>query len=174
LLATPPPKPPESIEAVEPDIRGATTIRKQLAKHRDLSQCAGCHRIMDPHGFALENFDVIGGWRDHYRSIGEGTPITKEGRSMRYRQGPAVESADELADGRKFASIQEYKQLLLADRERIAEALAGKLFSYATGANVELADREDIRAIVKSARENNYGFRTLIHTVISSPAFRQK
>jgi hypothetical protein len=174
LLATPPPKPPESIEAVEPDIRGATTIRKQLAKHRDLPQCAGCHRIMDPHGFALENFDVIGGWRDHYRSIGEGTPITKEGRGMRYRQGPAVESADELADGRKFASIQEYKQLLLADRERLAEALAGKLFSYATGANVELADREDIRAIVKTARDKNYGFRALIHAVINSPAFRQK
>jgi hypothetical protein len=174
LLATPPPKPPESIEAVEPDIRGATTIRKQLSKHRDLPQCAGCHRIMDPHGFALENFDVIGGWRDHYRSIGEGTLISKEGRSMRYRQGPAVETADELADGRQFASIQEYKQLLLADRERLAEAFAGKLFSYATGAHVELADRDDIRAIVKAARDKNYGVRTMIQAVINSPSFRQK
>jgi hypothetical protein len=129
---------------------------------------------MDPHGFALENFDVIGGWRDHYRSIGEGTPITKEGRSMRYRQGPAVEAADELADGREFGLIQKYKQLLIADRERIAEALAGKLLSYATGANVEWADREDIKAIVKTAREKNYGFRTMIHAVTRSSAFRQK
>ena len=72
LLGTPPPRPPMGVEAVEPDIRGATTIREQLARHRQIEACATCHVLIDPPGFALENFDVIGGWRDHYRSIGNG------------------------------------------------------------------------------------------------------
>src|SRR6185369_36566 len=76
ILGTPPPKPPADVEAIEPDIRGATTIRAQLAKHRDNGQCASCHAKIDPPGFALESFDVIGGWRDHYRSIGQGERIS--------------------------------------------------------------------------------------------------
>jgi hypothetical protein len=67
ILGTPPPKPDFSVEAVDPDIRGATTIRDQLAKHRQVETCAGCHVTIDPPGFALENFDVIGGWRENYR-----------------------------------------------------------------------------------------------------------
>ena len=70
ILGTPPSPPPPDIGAIEPDIRGATTIREQLAKHRDVASCAECHREIDPSGFALESFDVIGGWRDRYRSIG--------------------------------------------------------------------------------------------------------
>src|SRR5204863_4119726 len=69
ILGTPPPKPPADVGAIEPDIRGATTIRDQLAKHRDNAACASCHSKIDPPGFALESFDVIGGWRDHYRSL---------------------------------------------------------------------------------------------------------
>ena len=72
ILGTPPPKPTVDVEAVEPDIRGATTIREQLAKHRQRAECASCHVKIDPPGFALESFDVIGGWRDYYRSVGEG------------------------------------------------------------------------------------------------------
>ena len=75
ILGTPPPRPPADVEAVEPDIRGATTIRNQLAKHRQVEACAACHVTIDPPGFALENFDVIGGWREHYRSIGDGEPV---------------------------------------------------------------------------------------------------
>ena len=107
ILGTPPPKPAMDVEAVEPDIRGATTIRAQLAKHRDNTQCAGCHAIIDPPGFALETFDVIGGWRDRYRSIGEGEPAMVDGRRMGYRNGPEVASADMLPDGRPFKNIDE-------------------------------------------------------------------
>src|SRR6185503_11080387 len=92
ILGTPPPKPPADAEPVEPDIRGATTIRAQLAKHRNNAQCASCHSKIDPPGFALENFDVIGGWRDRYRSIGAGDPVVLDGRKMRYLNGPAVDS----------------------------------------------------------------------------------
>src|SRR4029079_3244104 len=72
IRGTPPPRPTVDVEAVEPDIRGAPTIREQLAKHRSVAACASCHVTIDPPGFALENFDVIGGWREYYRSVGKG------------------------------------------------------------------------------------------------------
>ena len=122
------------VEAVEPDIRGATTIREQLAKHRQNAECASCHAKIDPPGFALESFDVIGGWRDHYRSIGKGEPVIVDGRRMRYLKGPKVDPADVLPDGRRFKNIDEFKQLLLKDKDQLARALAEKLLTYATGA----------------------------------------
>src|SRR6478752_6368796 len=81
ILGTPPPPPPNDVEAIEPDIRGATTIRAQLAKHRQNAACATCHAKIDPPGFALESFDVIGHWRDRYR-IYAGDP-TGMGRNLR-------------------------------------------------------------------------------------------
>ncbi|OAI56764.1 hypothetical protein AYO47_08715, partial [Planctomyces sp. SCGC AG-212-M04] len=133
ILGTPPPKPTVDVEAVEPDIRGATTIRDQLAKHRGRPECASCHAIIDPPGFALENYDVIGGWRDRYRSIGQGDPAEVDGRKMRYRHGPHVDASDVMVDGRRFANIGEFRQLLLDDPDQLARALAEKLLAYATG-----------------------------------------
>ena len=148
ILGTPPPKPTVDVEAVEPDIRGATTIREQLAKHRQRAECASCHAKIDPPGFALENFDVIGGWRDNYRSVGKGDPVVVNGRTMRYQEGPAVDAADVLPDGRRFQNIDEYKQLLLKDKDQLARALAEKLLSYATGGTPSKADQPEIEAIV--------------------------
>src|SRR5207253_5813133 len=76
ILGTPPPRPPADVPALEPDVRGATTIREQLAKHRQAASCAACHSRIDPPGFALESFDVIGGWRDYYRTTGRGDAVT--------------------------------------------------------------------------------------------------
>src|SRR5207245_7384637 len=112
ILGTPPPRPPADVPAVEPDIRGATTIREQLAKHRQIASCASCHAKIDPPGFALESFDVIGGWRENYRSVGRGQPVSIDGRRMQYNQGPRVDPADVLEDGRRFENIDELKQLL--------------------------------------------------------------
>ena len=119
ILGTPPPKPTVDVEAVEPDIRGAATIRDQLAKHRAVAECASCHVKIDPPGFALENFDVIGGWRDSYRKVGDFGPEVVNGRRVRYRNGLPVDAADVLPDGRKFSNIDEYKQLLLADKDQL-------------------------------------------------------
>jgi Protein of unknown function (DUF1592)/Protein of unknown function (DUF1588)/Protein of unknown function (DUF1587)/Protein of unknown function (DUF1585)/Protein of unknown function (DUF1595)/Planctomycete cytochrome C len=174
ILGTPPPKPTVDVEAVEPDIRGATTIRNQLAKHRQNAACASCHAQIDPHGFALENFDVIGGWRDHYRSIGNGEPVVTNGRRVRYLNGPAVEAADALPDGRRFANIDEYKQLLLQDKDQLARAMAEKLLSYATGAGPTDADQQEIENIVGRISAKNYGLRSLVHEVVQSETFRQK
>src|SRR6476620_591822 len=144
ILGTPPPKPTVDVEAVEPDIRGATTIREQLAKHRQRAECAGCHAKIDPPGFALESFDVIGGWRNYYRSVGKGAPAVVNGRTMRYKKGPDVDAADVLPDGQKFRSIDEYKQLLLKDKDQLARAMTEKLLTYGTGAAPAKSDRREI------------------------------
>jgi hypothetical protein len=162
------------VEAVEPDIRGATTIREQLAKHRQRAECASCHAKIDPPGFALESFDVIGGWRDYYRSVGKGEPAVVNGRTMRYKKGPDVDSADVMPDGTKFANIDEFKQLLLKDKDQLARALAEKLLTYATGAPPAKADQPEIEAIVARLRARDYGFRTLMHEIIQSKAFQHK
>lgn len=174
ILGTPPPKPTVDVEAVEPDIRGAATIRDQLAKHRAVAECASCHVKIDPPGFALENFDVIGGWRDSYRKVGDFGPEVVNGRRVRYRNGLPVDAADVLADGRKFANIDEYKKLLLEDKDQLARNLAEKLLAYGTGAAPTIADRAEVEKIVKKSREKNYGLRSLVHGVVQSRVFRTK
>jgi mono/diheme cytochrome c family protein len=174
ILGTPPSPPPSGVSAVEPDIRGATTIREQLARHRQIASCAMCHSKIDPAGFALESFDVIGGWRENYRSVGNGKPVTIKGRRMPYLEGRKVDPADALPDGRKFKNIDELKQLLLSDKNQLARALATHLLTYATGAAPTDADRQQIEAIVKRVREKDYGFRTLVHEIVQSKLFQSK
>ena len=176
MLGVMPPPPPPDIPKIEPDIRGATTIRQQLAKHRNTAACASCHTVIDSPGFALESFDVTGGWRDFYRV----PPRT--GRSVQLANYPArsvsrglnVEKGDKMPDGRPFADIEEYKQLLLADPDAIAGNLVKKVLTYATGADVQFADREVVEQIIHHLRENHYGFRTLIHDVTESRCFLNK
>ena len=135
-----------------------------------------CHTIIDPPGFALETFDVMGGWRDFYRmpkSTGALITLTRfNGR--RVHRGPAVESGYTMPDGRAFADITAYKALLLDDKERIVSALATNLLTYATGAPVQFADRDDLAAIVADVRAKNFGLRSLIHAVVESRPFLNK
>jgi cytochrome c553 len=174
ILGAPPPPPPPGVPAVEPDIRGATTIRQQLAKHRQIEACASCHVRIDPPGFALESFDVIGGWRDYYRTTGRGKPVTRDGRRMPYLEGPKVDPSDRMPDGAEFQDIDEFKQLLLRDRDAIARSLARRLVTYATGGPAEALDGEEIEQVVRQAKNQDYGFRTLVHAVVQSRLFREK
>ena len=174
ILGTPPSPPPAGVPAVEPDIRGATTIREQLAKHRQIAACASCHTQIDPPGFALESFDVIGGWRENYRSVGRGEPVSIDGRRMPYARGPKVDPADVLPDGRRFANIDELKKLLVRDPEPLARALSGKLATYATGRMPDPADQPELAAIVSKTRGKSYGLRTLVHELVQSKLFLGK
>src|SRR5262245_57698992 len=158
ILGTLPSPPPSGVPAVEPDIRGATTIREQLAKHRQIASCAACHAKIDPAGFALESFDVIGGWRENYRTTGHGQPVTVDGRRMPYHKGRKVDPADVFQEHR-FSNIDEFKQLLLKDKDQLARALTEKLLTYATGGAPAPADRPEVEAIVRKIREKNQGFR---------------
>ncbi|MBI2478581.1 MAG: DUF1592 domain-containing protein [Planctomycetia bacterium] len=177
ILGTPPSPPPENVPGLVPDVRGATTIREQLAKHRQDESCASCHVEIDPPGFALESFDVIGGWRDRYRLSGwssEAEEVILDGQKMRYYHGAKVDPADVMPDGRAFQNIDEFKQLLLADKDQLARALATKLVTYGTGAAPRTADQPEIAAIVASVRGKNYGLRSLLHHIVQSKLFQQK
>ena len=176
ILGVMPPDPPDDVPKIEPDIRGATTIREQLAKHRSTPACMSCHTIIDPPGFALETFDVMGGWRDFYRMpkfTGAAISLTRF-NNRRVNRGPAVERGYTMPDGRSFADITEYKTLLLGDKERIVSALVAKLLTYATGAPVQFADRDDIAAVVAETRAQNFGLRSLIHAIVQSRPFLHK
>ena len=174
ILGTPPPKPPENVGTLEPDTRGTKTIREQLAKHRQLESCASCHVKIDPPGFALESYDVIGGWREFYRVSGNGKTVMLDGRRMPYLQGPKVDPSDTLPDGRAFRDIDELKQLLLADKDQLARSLTTKLLTYATGHGLESADAPTVSDIVRKVGVKSYGFRALIHEIVASSLFQTK
>ena len=177
ILGKKPPPPPPSVPALEPDIRGAVTIRQQLDKHRTLETCAACHAKIDPAGFALENFDVMGGWRDRYRSEAEGEPahgIAKSGQKFEFRYALPVDASGELPDGRKFHDIHDFKQLLLADERQLARNLTRQLAVYGTGAPIRFADREQIETILDRAKASQYGVRSLILELVQSPLFLEK
>ena len=180
ILGWPPEPPPPDVPAVEPDVRGATTIREQLAKHRSSAACASCHARIDPPGFALENFDVIGAWRPRYRSLDKGDPVGENKVAnfapqwVGYRLGPVVDPAGELAGGRAFADIEQFKKLLLEDERQLARNFVGQLVVYATGAPVGYADRAAVVQILDRAKPGRYGLRSLIHEVVQSPLFQNK
>jgi hypothetical protein len=177
ILGQKPPPPPPSVPAVEPDIRGATTIRQQLDQHRTLATCNACHAKIDPPGFALENFDVMGGWRERYRAEGEGTPevgIGKGGQKFAFHLALPVDAGGELADGRKFNNIADFKDLLLTNERQLARNLVQQLVVYATGAPVAFADREDVEEILDRSSSSHYGVRSIIREVVQSELFRNK
>jgi hypothetical protein len=177
VLGQAPPPPPPSVPAVEPDIRGATTIREQLDKHRSQESCAGCHRKIDPAGFALENFDVMGGWRDTYRALGEGQPLKgfgHHGLAFAFHNGLKVDASGQLPDGPAFKDIIELKALLLKNQPVLARNLVAQMLVFATGAAVGFADRAEVEAIVGRSEADGYGVRTLLHALVQSPLFQTK
>ena len=118
LIGQPPPPPPPGIPAVEPDIRGAETIRELIAKHTASNTCAGCHAKFDPVGLALENFDVLGAWRAHYRGLEQGERvygIDRAGHDFSYTIASKVDASGRLVDGRQFDNIRDLKALLRDD-----------------------------------------------------------
>lgn len=172
------PPPPSGIEAVEPDTRGATTIREQLDKHTTSESCYACHAKFDPAGFALESFDIAGGWQERYRALGEiGEPaegIGLNGLIFTYRNAEPVDPSGVLKDGRAFADIHEFKSHLLADERAIARNLVKQFILYATGASVSFGERQQIEAILDSCQKSEYGVKSIIHAVVQSDLFKIK
>ena len=170
--------PPPAVPAVEPDIRGAVTIRQQLEKHRANASCASCHSRMDPPGFALESFDVMGGWRDRYRGVDETKPpekgLGKNGQPFAFHYALPVDSSGVLPDGRPFKDIRDLKRLLLTDERQLARNLAKQLAVYATGAPVRFSDRAQVEQMLDAAKISRYGLRSLVHQVVQSDLFRTK
>jgi hypothetical protein len=175
LLGQPPSPPPPNIPAVEPDVRGATTIREQLAKHRNHAACASCHARIDPPGFALEEFDVIGGHRSRYRSLGVGDPAPRGNIDpflhLGFGLGPKVDASGVTPEGRPFTGFVEYQAILAADRDTLLKNLARQLLLYAVARGASFADRAELAAIVARTNQAGGGIRTLVHEVVQSPLF---
>jgi hypothetical protein len=169
ILGQPPEPPPPNIPAIDPDRRGAVTIREQLAMHTNDTSCATCHAAIDPPGFALENFDVIGGWRDRYRSVSDDRTAPES-----FSDGPFVDASCCLEDGRHCRTINDFKQALQADQKLLARNFARQLLVYATGADIQAADRDELDAIVNRAAPHEYGIRSLIHETVASRCFLEK
>jgi len=176
ILGRKPPKPPASVPAVEPDIRGATTIRQQLESHRKLESCSACHTKIDPPGFALESFDIVGGYRKSYRAIdGKEREVGfgKNGQKFAFHYALPVESQGQLGK-RNFADIREFKALLVQDERQLARNLVGQLTVFATGAPVGFADRPKVEKLLDDAQPSTYGVRTLVRGLVTSDLFLNK
>ncbi len=177
LLGMHPPPPPPNIEAVETDTSGATTIREQLKLHSNSPSCVNCHLKIDPVGFSLENFDVMGGWRDYYRSTGDGELIKGTGHNglfFNFSRGQPVDASGQLWDGREFADIYELKTILVGEEKLLAKNMTNQLVTYATGAPVSFGDRPEVEQILEKSEYSGYGIRTLIHQIVQSELFLHK
>ncbi len=177
LLGDPPAPPPPGVGSVEPDTRGATTIRELLDKHRHAESCMGCHGKIDPPGFALESFDVIGGWRDRYRSKEKGdrpnARVNNRG-VWQYKIALPVDASGTLPDGRAFNGIADFKKLLLERPGDVQRCLAEKLLTYGTGAGIRFADRAAVADIVQKTVKRGGGLRSLVTEVVMSGTFCSK
>lgn len=158
ILGSPPPPPPPDVEPLEPDIRGATTIRQQLAKHRNVATCAECHRKIDPIGFALETFDPIGSYRREYRD--------SKGKIV-----GAVDTAGTLPTGESFADIAELKKLLLKQKDQFAHCLTEKMLTYALGRELDFQDRPAVELITQELTAKSDGLQDLVELVVTSDVF---
>lgn len=190
ILGIPRQPPPQYVAAIEPDATGAVTIRQMLEKHRADASCASCHAKMDPPGFALENFDVIGGWRDRYRLAGQpkktrrGQEVIEEPsieivsdaalrrNRVKIRLGTEVDASGELADGRRFTDVTSFRTLMLQDEDALARNVARQLMIYATGAGVRFSDREAIDAIIVKTKPTQHGLRSIVQAVVASELFQ--
>lgn len=157
LLGTPPPPPPPNVPALEEHKAGdpPKSLRERLAKHRENAVCASCHSRIDPFGFALENYDVTGKWRD-----------TEGGRP--------VDASAELIDGTKFSGPEGLRKVLMDRKDLFVRHLTNKMLGFALGRGLTLQDSCTVDAIVAKVKQNNYSALTLVEEIVLSTPFRQQ
>ncbi|MES2624231.1 MAG: DUF1592 domain-containing protein [Pseudomonadota bacterium] len=159
IMGTPPPVPPPNVEALPENAAGtvATTVRARLEQHRANPQCNACHSVMDPLGFALDNFDAVGKWRDRDRYTGE-----------------PVDASGIMPNGSVVNGPQDLRAALLARPSLFAQSLTEKLMTYALGRPMEARDMPVVRSVVRAAAEDDYRFSTLITSIIETKLFQMK
>lgn len=156
ILGTPPAPPPDNVPAIDPDVRGAKSMRELLAKHRDNPACFECHRKIDPLGFALETFDPIGAAR------------------RTYARNVAIDTSGELPNGQRFADVAGLKRLLVERKAQFARMLTERLLTYACGRRIEAMDRPALDAILAATKADDFPFRDLIEQIVLSETFRSR
>lgn len=164
--ATPPP--PPNVGGIEPDIRGATTVREQLDKHRHLESCSVCHCKIDPPGFAMESFDPIGDHREKYLRW----KVTNAEQGWgNVEQGARVDASGQLATGQTFDDIRQFKKLLVERQDNFARCLTEKLLTFGLGREMGFSDRDAVAVIIKESDAHARGLRSLIHAIAESETF---
>ena len=153
------PPPPPGVPAIEPDIRGAISIRDQLDKHRNNESCASCHRTIDPPGFVLESFDPIGGWRTKYGSSSKSAKVDPSGTTP---------------EGDAFTDLQSWKNIYTNRDSELAVGFTEKFLTYATGAAIRFSDEAIVAATAEKSKDGGYGIRSLIREALLSPVFLKK
>lgn len=167
ILGTPPSPPPPDVPPIEPDTRGATTIREQLAKHRDVAACADCHAKIDPWGFALEFYDPIGGFREHY-------PIIREDGKFSERQGKRVDGSGKLPDGEFIWNDEGLRKELVERQDQFTRNLVKKILTYATGRELTFRDIAEVEKITQQVIQSGYGLRDLVRICLQSQIFMSR
>jgi hypothetical protein len=159
-----PPPPPANVDAIEPvpPEGDKVTIRERLAVHAQNTSCAACHRGIDPLGFAFDQFDAIGQWRTHERVEG--------GKG----KDPLVDASGVMPDGRDFQDANEFKQLLLEDRDKFLRAFIEHLSMYSLRRVLTVDDSDDIESIVAEAKTNQYGVKDIVRAVALSELMRKR
>ena len=157
LLGTPPAPPPPNVPTLAENRPGqkAQTVRERIEQHRSNPTCMGCHGVMDPLGFALENFDTIGQYRTH------------EGQSR-------IDPSGVLPDGTAIKGPEDLRRALAARPDQFVQALTENLWTYALGRSMDYRDMPAVRKIVRGAEGNNYRFESIVLGIISSDAFRKR
>lgn len=191
FLGIHPAPPPADVEILEPDVRQATTIKEVLAAHTADPTCASCHRTIDPYGYAFENFDPVGSWRNEYTahiapkpSRAELAEIEREDRNRRAKGLPPadrpweddpipVDAASRLPDGTEYDGIVEFRRHLLSEenRDRFVRCFIQKLLTYANGS--EPVASPEIEKILARSAENEYRIVDTVAAVVHSPLFRE-
>jgi hypothetical protein len=158
VLGTPAPVPPPGVDTnLDKDAEQVkvTSLRQRLELHRKVEPCASCHKIMDAIGFALENFDMVGTWRE----LDGKTPVDPSGN---------------LVDGTKLQSVNDLRSALLSRKEMFVSTATQKLLTYATGRTVQYYDMPTVRSIVRRAAANDYKFSSLVLGIVQSDPFQKK
>lgn len=164
ILGIQPPRPPDEVPAIEPDVSGATNIRERLAKHRADVTCAECHRKIDPLGFSLESFDPVGRWRTKY-------PVPKNSKVTASK----IDCSGEFPSGETYNDFAEFKTILRGARqEHFERHLISQFLAYATGRQMEHSDDFQIEELHRKIREKGMRIRTLVINCIGSEIFRSR
>ncbi|EDM29584.1 hypothetical protein LNTAR_17578 [Lentisphaera araneosa HTCC2155] len=170
ILGTPPAPPPPDVEALEPDIRGAKTLRERLSKHRDVETCADCHAKIDPYGFPLEYYDPIGEYRHQYN---KNYWIPRKNLKVKHK-GKKIDGHSMLPNGDEVHDLKSLKESLVKRQDLIARKLAFKLLQYSTGRHLTLKDKHELKIILNQSAENKYRFHDLLLEVLSSDSLSRK
>jgi mono/diheme cytochrome c family protein len=162
VLGTPPPPPPPNVPPL-PERNGAqpTTMRAQMEEHRKNAVCAGCHKMMDPIGLALENFDAVGAWR------------IREAGNIQVK-GPTIDASGQLLDGSQVNGPVELREALLRHSEDFVQTFTEKFMTYALGRGVSAQDMPTVRAIVRQAHDRNYAFSSIVLGIVNSTPFQMR